>query len=365
MSDIRSVLSLLCQHLNLSIHVTMKPEYFRLAKFNGTAENVTKTFWKALHVLSYQAVREKQIEINFEQCDTTWATKLYFACLQYPAIEFYAFDEDSKNNRQLLLALAWLLGTQNVLSSIIRVNLSDSVLGRECSKSCNFEKKDIEYSIPETLTAQTNNILHLSTKVNYNIKAISELITERANLISKVHAASIDTSALPHLSVSELALIKHIATSSKSALSGEDKTYLKELSDIGTLLDIHMKWLKKEYIFFEWMVTVVNEQNKSLDSSVNNINWNEVIKFVSLLNHIVKEKLDTLSTKEESSSQDSKLGCVSRLLRSKKNGTEMDNWLTEISAELNKETKGLAEKKERLSDELKKILQLIPSCIQL
>lgn len=40
MSDIKSVLSLLCQHLNSSINVMMKPEYFRLAKFNGTAENV-------------------------------------------------------------------------------------------------------------------------------------------------------------------------------------------------------------------------------------------------------------------------------------------------------------------------------------
>lgn len=40
MSDIKSVLSLLCQHLNLSINVMMKPEYFRQAKFNGMDENI-------------------------------------------------------------------------------------------------------------------------------------------------------------------------------------------------------------------------------------------------------------------------------------------------------------------------------------
>lgn len=40
MSDIKNVLSLLCQHLNLSINVMMKPEYFRQAKFNGMDENI-------------------------------------------------------------------------------------------------------------------------------------------------------------------------------------------------------------------------------------------------------------------------------------------------------------------------------------
>lgn len=41
MSDIKSVLSLLCQHLNSSIKVMMKPEYFRLGKFNDVVdENV-------------------------------------------------------------------------------------------------------------------------------------------------------------------------------------------------------------------------------------------------------------------------------------------------------------------------------------
>lgn len=66
--------------------------------------------------------------------DTIWATKLCFAYLQYPAIEFYALSESSKNNRPLLLAFAWLLGTQDILSVITQINLSNSVLGRECSR---------------------------------------------------------------------------------------------------------------------------------------------------------------------------------------------------------------------------------------
>lgn len=73
----------------------------------------------------------KKYEYNV--VDKLSATKLYFAFLQYPAIEFYSLSESCHNNRVLLLAFAWLLATQNVLNIVVRVNLTSSLLGRECS----------------------------------------------------------------------------------------------------------------------------------------------------------------------------------------------------------------------------------------
>lgn len=35
MSDIKAVIQLLCQHLNILLKVNLKPENFRLAKFNN------------------------------------------------------------------------------------------------------------------------------------------------------------------------------------------------------------------------------------------------------------------------------------------------------------------------------------------
>lgn len=107
--------------------------------------------------------------------------------------------------------------------------------------------------------------MYLNGKVNYNIKEISELISEKAKLISKIHTASAEVYGLPHLSVSETALIKRISTTNKNALSNEDKKYIKELSTIASLLDIHMKWSKKKHIFFEWMV---NRRNLILYSHI-------------------------------------------------------------------------------------------------
>nr|XP_034189941.1 uncharacterized protein LOC117608631 isoform X2 [Osmia lignaria] len=345
--------------------VRLNKEIGRLTKFDGTAENITEEFWKTLNTLSYHAVREKQIEIDFQQYGIIWGTKLYFAYLQYPAIEFYALNRDSKNNRQLLLAFAWLLGTQNVLNVIIRINLSNSVLGKECAYPNNSEKKETECNVPESLIAQINNVLYLNGKVNYNLKEISELISEKAKLVSKAHAASINVSGLPHLSVSELALIKRISTINKKAPSNEDKRYLKNLNIIGGLLDTHMKWLKKEHMFFEWMVTVVEEHNKSLTFSLDDINWNEISKFISLLHYITQERFESSSSKNESeASQTCPSTCVSRLLKVQDSNKEMENWLTDISAEVNKDIEDLSKRKEELSKELKDILKSIPSSIQ-
>ncbi|KAF3429795.1 hypothetical protein E2986_01478 [Frieseomelitta varia] len=364
MSDIKSVLCLLCQHLNLSINVMMKPEYFRLAKFNSMAENVADAFWKALNILGHHAVKEKQIETDFKQYDTLRTTKLYFAYLQYPAIEFYALSEKSKNNRPLLLAFAWLLGTQDILNIIIRINLSNSVLGRECSQLNSVEKKETQYNVPETFSAQINNILYLNGKVNYNIKEISELISQKAKLVSRIHAASVNVSGLPHVSVSEAALIKRVSTTNKNALSNEDKKYIKELSTIASLLDVHMKWSKKKHIFFEWMVTVVQEHNKS-ERQLEDIDWNEVSKIVSLLHCMTREKFEILSSQKETiNCQDYEPKCISRLLRVQGNNTEIESWLSEISAELAKKTESLDNEKEKLSEKLEEILESIPHCVQ-
>ncbi|XP_076662507.1 uncharacterized protein LOC143365829 isoform X2 [Halictus rubicundus] len=374
----------------------MKPEYFRLAKFNDTAENVVKVFWETLNILSYCVVQEKQIEVDFQHygkyfwscvftlficiqsvfsrvyllrlsifLDTVWATKLYFAYLQYPSVEFYASSKHDKNGRQLLLALAWLLGTQDALDTIIRVNVSNGVLGRECSKPNDSEEREIEHDVPETMVAQMNGMVRLHGKVNYNIREIYNLVSERANLISKVHAATINVSGLPHLSVSELALIKRIATADKSELSQADKKYMQELLAAGNLLDVHAKWRRKEHIFFEWMVTVVQEHKNHSSTSSNDMNWNEILKFISVLHRIMQERLEASSCQENRGCKNQTFESVSRLMRIEMGRDIMENRLTEISAELEKETKSLSESKEKLSEELRKLLHLIPSCIQL
>lgn len=112
-------------------------------------------------------------------------------------------------------------------------------------------------------------------------------------------------------------------------------------------------------------VTVVEEHNKSLTSNLDDINWNEISKFISLLHYITQERFESPSSKNESkASQTCPSTCVSRLLKVQDSNEEMENWLTEISAEVNKDMEDLSKKKEELSKELKDILKSIPSSIQ-
>lgn len=73
----------------------------------------------------------KELHIVFP--DAPSIIKLHFAFLQYPIVEFYGSSQGGEYNRDALIALAWLLGTQNVLTVILRAKLADSVLGAECT----------------------------------------------------------------------------------------------------------------------------------------------------------------------------------------------------------------------------------------
>lgn len=102
---------------------------------------------------------------------------------------------------------------------------------------------------------QLAGILYLNTRVNLNLREIDELTRERGNLVSKIHAASINVSGLPHLSVSELALTKRLATTSNVDENSGDEEQRRQFRDAGILLDTYDKWLRKRHTFFDWMVS--------------------------------------------------------------------------------------------------------------
>ena len=125
--------------------------------------------------------------------------------------------------------------------------------------------EQIQFSSPED---QMNNIVHTCTKLNHNLKQISELISEKVKLTTKVHAASIEASGLPHLSVFEMALTKRLSSQKKNL---EDQEQIRGLQNITTMLDLHPKWNKKQHIFFEWMVQLLEIILYLFNSAILNI----------------------------------------------------------------------------------------------
>ncbi|RLU20396.1 hypothetical protein DMN91_007006 [Ooceraea biroi] len=368
MSDERDVLLALCKYVNSLTNVGLTVEHLRLAECNAPDEITTEKLWSTLHILSYHAAREKRSDIDFRNYDTLTAVKLHLAFLQYPVTQFYGLSRDSSGSRDLLIALAWLLGTQDVLTTIFRTRLTNSALGAECSHvalpECNTSfiapnKRPVEFST----STQLDNILHLNAKVNLSLRQISELIREKGSLISKAHAASINVSGLPHLCVSELALTKRIVTETIDRNGSEDDR-LREFRDAGELLDVRTRWMAKRDAFFNWMITVIHEE--SAESNPRAVDARELATFSSLLHYIVRDRLRGLTVSESADNeyQNSTLDCPSRTYRSQCDSTEEENWMDELKKHESSGQENLQGSIKLLADELKEMLKQIPSSIR-
>lgn len=375
MSDVRDALPTLCGYINSLIDVGLTPEHLRLAKYNAPDENAAQTLWGALRILSSHAAREKRDTVDFRDYDAPSIIKLHFAFLQYPIVEFYGSSQGGEYNRDALIALAWLLGTQNVLTVILRAKLADSVLGAECTHVDPPEFLSLT-TVPNERQLSTSvefgSILHLNATVNLNLREINELIRERAKLMSKVHATSLDVNGLPHLNVSELALTKrlartHVLDNGGGESSEKDRQWLREFREVGILLDMHAKWLRKQHIFFEWMATVIQEHRRSMESNPKVICTRELAAFNSLLRHVIRDKLRIFTSKETvdgGNFKNSILNCPSRAYRNQCNNVEAQSWLNNLNERQDREEENFQRNRKRLADELKGMLKLIPSVVR-
>ncbi|XP_018369271.1 PREDICTED: uncharacterized protein LOC108765184 [Trachymyrmex cornetzi] len=375
MCDIKDALPTLCEYINSLINTGLTPEHLRLAKYNAPDEIVAEKLWSTLRILSYHAAREKRDDIDFRNYDAPSAVKLHLALLQYPVIEFYSLSQDGEHNRDALIALAWLLGTQDVLTAILRAKLADGVLGAECSHVDSSEPPSliaVPNNQPLSTSAQLSSILHLNATVNLNLREINELIRERAKLISKVHAASINVSGLPHLSVSELVLTKRLSRTrilddGGDGSSENDRRRLREFREAGILLDVRAKWLRKRHVFFDWMATVIQEHKRSTELNPRVINTRELAAFSSLLRHLIRDKLRDFKsekTVDGDGSRNWSLNCPSRAHRSQCNNAEAQSWLDDLNERQDREEKNFQRNRQRLADELEQMLKLIPSVVR-
>ncbi|XP_051176302.1 tubulin epsilon and delta complex protein 1-like [Leptopilina boulardi] len=358
--DTKAVIELLCKHLTLSTGISMEPDYFRLAKYNKSSQEAIEAFWSVLHILSNCAILEENKYVSFQEYDKITNTKLNFAFLQYSALEFYFIPEtDVYNSRELLLALGWLLATTHVLEKKVKSNIVNSSLGQECSSQISLQvaQKEINSS---TLEDEMKTIVHICSKLNHNLKEISELSMEKVRLTTKIHAASINTSGLPHLSVYEMSLIKRLV--SKNNKNPQDQEAVETLKNIAKLIDLHSKWSKRENIFYDWMTTVIDESMSAQKSLYTEEFRQELMKFIVCLRCLVKKKIQNFQ--QNFSTFDVTLNCSSRFLRIQNSTTEAEIWFKQINDDLMITEKEIETNEKDLIKELKLMLKLIQNCVR-
>lgn len=95
------------------------------------------------------------------------------------------------------------------------------------------------------------------------MRAISELVSEKVKLATKAHAASMHVCGLPHLSVSEMRMVKRLAVDK----SAGNERIMHELHELASVLDTQTKWNAKRHVFFDWMVSSSGFVLEALDCS--------------------------------------------------------------------------------------------------
>lgn len=272
MSDIKAVINLLCQHLNILLKVNLKPENFRLAKFNNNEKETIQQLWTTLEKVC--AALGSIIPQNEKWNPQIWV-KFQLVLKGYNSSEFYSLPTDNTTgSRELLLALMWVIAKENALSVLTQECVRRSPLCREypdiAEQQTSGNKQNVHGLKTESkqllnLEDQINYCLWLANRIRYNLNQIHDLEDQRIKNTHKVHEATAGSSGLPHLSVFETKLVRDPDLLKK---------WMPNLSKLNELLSVHAKWLKKKSAFWEWMETIIElkEKESNHDKPIGNDN---------------------------------------------------------------------------------------------
>ncbi|KAJ9591545.1 hypothetical protein L9F63_001899 [Diploptera punctata] len=323
MSDIKSVISLLCKHLKFSFNVNIRPEHFRLAKFDKTEESAVVQMWELLYKICSEEF-PKLVEddvVNF--------VKMSLAMMGYKNIEVYCLPADmSHGSQELLLAFGWILATKNVLEHSVDKSLRHSPLNMEFNNvnQAFVNSPTLQIHKSGSLESSLNSVLWFAGRIRQNINAISELAQARISVATKVHEGTTNVSGLPHLSVSETLLIRN-----PKLLTD----YLSQVSEKYLLIETHKLWGKKCHIFWEWMESVIAEKESKGDLS--NLSVDEKRTMFLVVDNL-KNKLKCLLTKYENITCNEELqslqGVPRCLLQSKETNVEMAHLIDDVGKQL-------------------------------
>ncbi|KAF7284392.1 uncharacterized protein LOC143201068 [Rhynchophorus ferrugineus] len=234
--EIKNTIGILCKVLNLVYKVNLKPEHFRLAKFNKNDENVVEVLWnvifKILNESDIAQVKNKLKQLNYERR------------------EFFNVLYETVCSRELLLALAFIISVS--LKECIEKVLDKSVF----SASYDGFKENLDLIPVELIKLNEKDVINYKKWISGKICLNNNMIFEYNEQVKKMYekiSNSIDMKANGSLTIYELLALKDKSYAEK---------FFSDSEPMMNLLSFYTEWLKKEKIFWKWMITVLNEEKK-------------------------------------------------------------------------------------------------------
>ncbi|KAK4885383.1 hypothetical protein RN001_001654 [Aquatica leii] len=240
----------------------IKPESFRLAKFNKTEDNVVYTFWILLGKI-----------LNLPQSgNIVQSIKTYFLkVLKYRNAHFYAVPNNmSSGSRELLLAFAYLVGKNYLNKHLINL-ISNSLFNPDlqlednevclnnCSLNLNQIKNERDFK---------NMLKWIEGQIIFNHREYQEYRGGLYNLWLKKNGYNVNT--CPNISsLNEIEI--HALCSEK-----DGREFLEGTEIVSKVLHSHIKWLQVQSEFWEWMNSVLLERQKN----INKLNLKELNNYV-------------------------------------------------------------------------------------
>ncbi|KAJ8973827.1 hypothetical protein NQ317_009472 [Molorchus minor] len=191
-SEIKQVISTLCKQLNILLHVSLKPEYFRLAKFDKNDDNIG--ILRGSHILeNFKPPNNPKNNIDVD------AIKKYMESINYTSAYIYQLPEDfSSGSRELLLAIAFLVAKN--LKNLIKEEIDKSPFG---ISFCLLDMEDLQTVIAPEPSVITNKreydqfILWMKGRVQQNRKMCTEYETQISKMCCKLTTSSLIRSSDP------------------------------------------------------------------------------------------------------------------------------------------------------------------------
>lgn len=303
MSDIKSVIKLLCHILNTITKINLKAEHFRLGKFNIKDTNCTEILWQVIHKLACVKALDEE-----ETCAKDIVDCVILSLCDLHYTHAYRLSVDACN-RELLFALSWLLAN-GVLAKHLNYHIYKSSLPLYCeftqSQKIEGILKDNVLKRPKfkSYEDEVNYILLVAGKIKQNVKAISNFSMERASICSAIHRDTAGMHGLSHLSVSEVNLIKN-----PNLLN----TVVNEIQESQQLIMSYIKWSRKSHVFWEWMLSVLREREKCDNTSQSGDGYEKLNEYLVRMKEGLKKKV-LAESKENAEGLEDKVFNTSRRL---------------------------------------------------
>ncbi|CAG9766382.1 unnamed protein product [Ceutorhynchus assimilis] len=228
--EIKNTIGLLCKLLNLIYDTNIKPEHFRLSKFNKTDENVVSILQNTLDKIS----KESNIQINF--IDLNYTRKQFF--------------NENPGSRELLLGLIFLVS--HTIEWDLKKLLDQGLEIRHSSTATKVrahEKFDLERLDEHDLK---NYVMWLEGK----ILSDENMLVEYEEQIVKIQAKfneKLDIKAR------NIGLTTYEILALKNKEIGEQ--FIQDTEPQVKILNIYLEWTKKEKQFWKWMVCISKLNN--------------------------------------------------------------------------------------------------------